>query len=65
MYELGTGAGYNVEALNVAMSEMPESYMPDHAGINDTFPCKLYLMLSDTEEQGLAQVVSWQPHGRW
>lgn len=31
----------------------------------ESFPCKLHLMLDDVERQGLAHIVSWQPHGRW
>ncbi len=37
----------------------------DYDNIHDSFPFKLHMMLSETEEQGLGHVVAWQPHGRW
>lgn len=30
----------------------------------DTFPVKLHYMLSEIEKDGLAHIISWQPHGR-
>lgn len=31
---------------------------------SENFPVKLHYMLSELEEDGLSQIVSWQPHGR-
>lgn len=31
----------------------------------DSFPCVLHTMLDEVEKHGLANIVSWQPHGRW
>jgi hypothetical protein len=31
---------------------------------DQNFPVKLHYMLSDMEADGLAHIVSWQPHGR-
>jgi len=33
-------------------------------GIDQSFPMKLHFMLNDIEQDGLAHIVSWQPHGR-
>jgi len=33
-------------------------------GVTTPFPVKLHIMLQQIEEDGLAHVVSWQPHGR-
>jgi hypothetical protein len=30
----------------------------------DNFPVKLHFMLSELETDGMADIVSWQPHGR-
>lgn len=31
---------------------------------NDSFPMKLHRILDEVEKEGLAHIVSWQPHGR-
>ena len=33
-------------------------------GTDQTFPMKLHTMLENIEKDGLASIVSWQPHGR-
>lgn len=33
-------------------------------GVSVAFPMKLHAMLDQIEEDGLAHVISWQPHGR-
>jgi len=33
-------------------------------GVTVPFPTKLHVMLSKVEDDGLSQIVSWQPHGR-
>ena len=35
-----------------------------HPNFDLTFPVKLHYMLSEIEADGLAHIVSWQPHGR-
>jgi hypothetical protein len=31
---------------------------------DQAFPVKVHIMLTDTDQRGLSDVVSWQPHGR-
>jgi hypothetical protein len=33
-------------------------------GKEQAFPVKLHCMLEEVEKEGLASIVSWQPHGR-
>jgi len=40
------------------------SHNKNGANSEQNFPVKLHYMLSDMEEDGLANIVSWQPHGR-
>lgn len=43
--------------------DMPKRKGP-RGGVTVPFPTKLHLMLSKLEEEGLNDIVSWQPHGR-
>mmetsp|Transcript_14535 Transcript_14535/g.27627 ORF Transcript_14535/g.27627 Transcript_14535/m.27627 type:complete len:296 (+) Transcript_14535:164-1051(+) len=40
------------------------SHTKNGANSEQNFPVKLHYMLSDMEADGLANIVSWQPHGR-
>lgn len=52
----------------VAESFPPENHGKTRSrrtiGVNVSFPIKLYEMLEVTEKDGLADIISWQPHGR-
>lgn len=50
----------NIEAIDIHDSK---SKGP-RGGVTVAFPEKLHQMLSQVDEEGLSQVVSWQPHGR-
>ena len=39
-------------------------YISGGKGTDQTFPMKLHTMLENIEKDGLASIVSWQPHGR-
>ena len=59
------GTGYHdfaneAEIPGVSVS----SHTKNGANSEQNFPVKLHYMLSDMEADGLANIVSWQPHGR-
>jgi hypothetical protein len=61
------GSGWQVGAaiLGGNFSKGPETSYLEYECINDSFPFKLHIMLSEMEEEGLGHIVSWQPHGKW
>lgn len=62
----GYKAEYYVEnAILGGMNRAPEISYLDYECPNDSFPFKLHIMLSESEEQGQGYIVSWKPHGRW
>jgi hypothetical protein len=44
--------------------ESPEPEIPCRGGVSASFPLKLHAVLDLVEADGLAHVISWQPHGR-
>lgn len=69
-YQIGldSTSGFRNNAGSTPLSNVRDNDKPGsesaEQNVNDSFPCKLHLMLQETEEQGLEHVVSWQPHGR-
>ena len=45
--------------------QLHESKFDLYFNLSDSFHFKLYQMLREVEECGLAYIVSWQPHGKW
>jgi hypothetical protein len=49
--------------MNAKDQRCPKEYtQPNHG--EDNFPVKLHYMLTELENDGMADIVSWQPHGR-
>jgi hypothetical protein len=54
---------YHDHASDLAVDPQAMKYKAK-GGVTTPFPVKLHIMLQQIEEDGLAHVVSWQPHGR-
>lgn len=54
---------YHDHAADRALDPQAMKYKAK-GGVTIPFPVKLHIMLQQIEEDGLAHVVSWQPHGR-
>lgn len=52
----------SVEAVDIQDSKSAPK--GPRGGVTVAFPEKLHQMLSQIDDEGLSQVVSWQPHGR-
>jgi hypothetical protein len=48
---------------NVGDQRYPEEPTQPNRG-EENFPVKLHYMLTELENDGMADIVSWQPHGR-
>lgn len=54
---------YDVDEHDVE-DDISEEEQPRRGGVSIAFPVKLHAVLDQVEVDGLADVVSWQPHGR-
>jgi hypothetical protein len=54
--------GYNDYANESEKALETSGYELNHG--EDNFPVKLHYMIKELETDGMADIVSWQPHGR-
>ncbi len=54
---------YHDHAADLALDPQAMKYKAK-GGVTTPFPVKLHIMLQQIEDDGLAHIVSWQPHGR-
>lgn len=52
------------DLLNEADSETSDHKSISNSISDDSFPMKLHRILDEVEKEGLAHIISWQPHGR-
>jgi hypothetical protein len=61
--ETADNHGYN-DYANEAEKVLETSGADDLNHGEDNFPVKLHYMIKELETDGMADIVSWQPHGR-
>ena len=63
---VGSNGGKEGSATNNISQSFDNEYKAQRArgGVTTPFPFKLHRMLGNVDREGLADIVSWQPHGR-
>jgi len=49
---------------NIPVPQHPKPKKCGRGGVAKPFPLKLYHMLQQVDKEGIADIISWQPHGR-
>lgn len=55
---------YHDHALDRDEEAIPQNVKRRRGGVSVAFPMKLHAMLDKIDNDGLAHIISWQPHGR-